>query len=399
MNYREEENLVTGKRTEQDRKVFQELAVSKRGLETRNLAVGYGKQIVIHNVELQVVPGKIVTLIGKNGSGKSTILKSIIGQLKPLGGSVVLCGKETAHMKEAEIAKELSMVMTERIQPELMTGKDVVATGRYPYTGRFGILSKEDWHAVDEAITLVHANDVENLEFSKLSDGQKQRIMLARAICQDTKVLVLDEPTSYLDMRYKLDILSSIRKLAHERGMAVIMSLHELDLAQKISDTIACVKGDRIDKVGAPEEIFSGDYVQTLYGVSEKSFHPLLGMMQLPANEGTPKVFVIGGGGAAIPVYYRLQRENIPFIAGILYENDIEYAVAKSLAANVVTTRAFFPIQEETIEAARQKIDFCEACICTIEEFGPYNEANEKLLSYAKETKKLLPVSKLDCIS
>lgn len=371
----------------------------KKGLETKQLTVGYGKKVVIHNVELCVVPGKILTLIGKNGSGKSTILKSIIGQLKPLGGSVILCGKETNHMKESDIAKELSMVMTEPVHPELMTCKDVVATGRYPYTGRFGILSKDDWRAVEEAITLVHANDVENLEFSKISDGQKQRIMLARAICQETNVLVLDEPTSYLDMRYKLDILSSIRRLAHERDMAVIMSLHELDLAQKVSDTIACVKGDKLDKVGAPEEIFTGDYVQNLYGVAEKSFHPLLGMMQLPSNEGAPKVFVIGGGGDAIPVYYRLQRENIPFVAGILYENDIEYAVAKSLASDVVAEQAFFPIKEETVQMAKEKMDSCEKCICTIEAFGPYNQANEELLSYAKKTKKLISVSKLDCIS
>ena len=113
----------------------------KKGLETKQLTVGYGKKVVIHNVELCVVPGKILTLIGKNGSGKSTILKSIIGQLKPLGGKVILCGKETNHMKESDIAKELSMVMTEPVHPELMTCKDVVATGRYPYTGRFGILS------------------------------------------------------------------------------------------------------------------------------------------------------------------------------------------------------------------------------------------------------------------
>lgn len=105
-----------------------------------------------------------------------------------------------------------------------------------------------------------------------MSDGQRQRLMLARAICQDTDILLLDEPTSYLDMGFKLDILANIRMLARERNLAIIMSLHELDLAQKVSDTIACVKGDHIDRIGTPEEIFSGDYVQQLYGVTETAF-------------------------------------------------------------------------------------------------------------------------------
>lgn len=111
---------------------------------------------------------------------------------------------------------------------------------------------------MDEAIALVHAGEVQQQDFRRISDGQRQRLMLARAICQDTQVLILDEPTSYLDMGFKLDILTTIRMLARKKNLAVIMSLHELDLAQKISDTIACVKGDRIDRVGTPEEIFPG---------------------------------------------------------------------------------------------------------------------------------------------
>ena len=223
---------------------------------TEHLAVGYDKMPLIKDVNLQVRPGEILTLIGPNGSGKSTILKTITRQLKQIGGTVYL-GKETMRgMGDNEVSRRLSMVMTERVRTELMSGREVVASGRYPYTGRLGILSPEDWEKVDEAIALVHAKEVQEQDFMKISDGQRQRLMLARAIAQDTKILVLDEPTSYLDMGFKLDILANIRLLARERNLAIVMSLHELDLAQKISDTIACVKGDRIDRIGTPEEIY-----------------------------------------------------------------------------------------------------------------------------------------------
>ena len=255
-------------------------------LTMRDLTVGYDRIPLIKNINLGVRPGEILTLIGPNGSGKSTILKTITKQLKTIGGSVFLGKESMRELTDSEISRHLSMVMTERIHTELLSGRDVVATGRYPYTGRLGILSQQDWKKVDEAIALVHAGEVQQQDFRRISDGQRQRLMLARAICQDTQVLILDEPTSYLDMGFKLDILTTIRMLARKKNLAVIMSLHELDLAQKISDTIACVKGDRIDRVGTPEEIFSGDYVQQLYGVKSRQFDPQTGQAFLERPEG-----------------------------------------------------------------------------------------------------------------
>ena len=236
-----------------------------------------------------------------------------------------------------------------------------------------------------------NAQDVQDQDFRKMSDGQRQRLMLARAICQDTDILLLDEPTSYLDMGFKLDILANIRMLARERNLAIIMSLHELDLAQKVSDTIACVKGDHIDRIGTPEEIFSGDYVQQLYGVTETAFDPVTGEVFLQGAKSEPKVFVIGGCGSGIAAYNRLQRENVPFVAGILQKNDLEYPTARALAAEVVSQKAFYPIEKAQIEEAKKWMEQCETCICTLpmEAFGPLNEANRELLEYAKEIGKL----------
>ena len=250
-------------------------------LKTDNLNAGYGKKIIVSGVSLEVKAGSVVTLIGPNGSGKSTVLKTITGQLKKLGGSVCVMGRDFESLSSAEAARHVSMVMTERIHPEYMTCRDVIATGRYPYTGRLGILGNEDWRAVDEAVSLVHAEDVADKDFNQVSDGQRQRVMLARAICQDTEIIVLDEPTSFLDMFYKLDLLKTIRFLAREKGKAIVMSLHELDLVKMIADTVVCVDGSKVLRTGSVAEIFTGSFIQRLYGVEDDEFDPVTASIHL----------------------------------------------------------------------------------------------------------------------
>lgn len=137
----------------------------------------------------------------------------------------------------------MAVVLTERVKTELMTCEDVVATGRYPYTGKFGLLGENDWAAVREAWSWYTSPNWPNRDFSQISDGQKQRVMLARAVCQQPELLILDEPTSFLDLRYKLEFLTILQQMSRSRHLTVILSLHELDLAGRISDKIACIKG------------------------------------------------------------------------------------------------------------------------------------------------------------
>ena len=170
-------------------------------LYTENLAVGYNGQPLIQDICLHLRRGEIMTLIGPNGSGKSTILRSVIRQISPLRGTVYLDGRPMDRMAALEVAKRLSVLMTDRIHPELMTCRDVAATGRYPYTGKLGLLTPPDWEKVDEALALVHGEELADRDFAQISDGQRQRVLLARALCQEPEVLVLDEPTSFLDIR------------------------------------------------------------------------------------------------------------------------------------------------------------------------------------------------------
>ena len=337
---------------------------------TENMTVGYGKTPLIRQIGIHVRAGEIVTLIGPNGAGKSTILRSVIRQLGLLEGTVYLDGMPMKGMGEREIAKRMSILMTERIHPELMTCEDVVGTGRYPYTGRMGLLTAEDRGKVREAMELVHAWDLASRDFSQISDGQKQRILLARAICQDPSVIVLDEPTSFLDIRHKLELLAILKKMVLEKQMTVIMSLHELDLAQKISDQVICVHGDHIEKYGAPEEIFTSDYIRKLYGITRGSYNAEFGCVEMEPPAGKPEVFVIGGNGSGIPVYRKLQRQGIPFVTGVLHTNDADYQVAKELAAKVITEKPFECISESAFEEALEFMGKCEKVYCPLKKTG-----------------------------
>ena len=272
-------------------------------VHTQNMTVGYDGVPLIRDIEIGVRRGEILTLIGPNGSGKSTILKSIIRQLKLLAGTVVLDGRSMAGLREGDIARRMAIVMTERIKAELMTCYDLVATGRYPYTGRLGLLTQEDHRIVQEALFTVHAQDFADRPFTAISDGQRQRLLLARAIAQEPEVIVLDEPTSFLDIRHKLELLEILKDLVRTRNVAVILSLHELDLAQKISDRVVCVANNAVDRYDTPENVFQSDYIEALYGMKSGSYNALFGSLEMGPVVGKPRIFVIGGGGSGIPVY------------------------------------------------------------------------------------------------
>lgn len=351
---------------------------------TKGMTVGYQGVPLIRDIEISLKQGEILTLIGPNGAGKSTILKSIVGQLKLVGGAAYLGGDLLEQMSGSELAKKMAVVFTERLRTEMMTCEDVVATGRYPYTGKFGILSEEDHRIAEEAMDLVHVTELRGQDFTKISDGQRQRVMLARAICQQPEIIILDEPTSYLDVKYKLEFLSVLQELKRKKKLSVIMSLHELDLAERISDKVLCVKGEYVEKFGAPEEIFVPGYVNRLFDIKAGNFDEVSGDVELEAPQGEPEIFVIAGGGSGRNVFRRLQREGIPFAAGILFENDLDYPVARALAVKTVSTAAFEPIPDERLEEAKRLIDQCGRVICCRENFGTLEQANRELCAYAR---------------
>ena len=357
--------------------------------QTRNLTVGYDGRPLIRDITIGVEKGEIVTLIGPNGAGKSTILKSITRQLKSIAGTVEIGRQELRRMTHRDLATRMAVVLTERMKPELMTCRDVVATGRYPYTGRLGLLTREDEAKVDAAMETVHALELSDRDFNAVSDGQRQRILLARAICQEPEIIVLDEPTSFLDVRHKLELLSILRRMTRRNGITVIMSLHEIDLAQKISDRILCVKGETIDRFGTPEEVFDEERIRELYDIRQGYFDPCFGSIELPRPEGEPEVMVISACGMGIPVYRALQKDDVPFSAGILYTNDVDYQLARLLAVEVIGERPFHEIGDEAFNRAMDRLRACRRVIDAGCEIGPCNRRMQALLDAARSMNKL----------
>ena len=353
--------------------------------ETSGLAVGYNGKTLIRDIDLALERGGILTLIGPNGSGKSTILKTIARQLAAIRGVVAVEGRDIAAMSAKELARRQAVVLTDRIRPELATAREIVSLGRYPYTNAVGRMTPEDRRIVARSLELVNAADLAQRDYMTLSDGQKQRVILARALAQQPDLLVLDEPTAYLDVKHKAELLSLLRELAENEGLTVIMSLHEIDLAAKASDLLLCVKGETAAAFGPPEQVLRECPAEALFGLEKGSYNAALGSIELEKPVGEPQVFVIGGAGAGIPVYRRLQRGRVPFAAGILFENDVDAYVAGSLASKLILSPAFEPVTEELFTEARGVMLACGSVIDAGASRGTLNEANARLALLAAE--------------
>lgn len=354
-------------------------------LKSENLKVGYSKKIVVEDINFELKRGEILCLLGPNGSGKSTILKSITDHLKLLGGSICVLEKELNCMKPKDRAKEISVVLTERIVPEMMTAGEIVTIGRYPHTNYFGNLSKQDMAIVEESIKIVNGQALRDKEFKSLSDGEKQRIMIARAICQEADTMVLDEPTSYLDIRYKIELLNILSKLSIEKKKTIIMSLHEIDLVSKIADKVILIKDGKIFRFGPPEEVITDEAIREAYNLDVGSFNTTLGNVELPKSIGVTRVFVVGGGERANILYRGLNKNNMSFFSGILFENDIAYNVSKALANETLVEESFVHIKEDKIAKAKDYINNCKYIIDIGESLQGINSGNGELLNFASE--------------
>ncbi len=258
-------------------KTMEQMPPSGRGQRIRKaqpvvsaerLCIGYGKTQVAGGISFSLEEGSILAVVGPNGSGKSTLLKTVAGFLSPLGGELYLEGSPAERMRRETKAKFLSVVTTDRPDVEWMKVWDVASSGRYPYTGKLGILSQEDKQIVTDALVRLEAEHLKDRYFRELSDGQKQRVMLAKSIAQRPRLLILDEPTSYLDIRYQLEFMQIASDLARRDGMALLMSIHELSAARTLADYVLTLKDGRMDRLGE-SSILTRSYIRELYNIPE----------------------------------------------------------------------------------------------------------------------------------
>ncbi len=241
-------------------------------LSASGLAIGYRPprqpaHVVVDGIQIELADGEFVCLVGPNGAGKSTLIRTIAAMQAPLAGRVLLRGLDIHRLPAAELARTVSVVLTERVGVGAMRAEALVALGRYPYTGWFGSLTQSDLEIVEWAIGAVRADALAGRDFSTLSDGERQKILIARALAQQPRLMVLDEPTAFLDLPRRVELMALLRSLAHETGQTMLMSTHDLDLALRTADRMWLLPHGGPLHAGAPEDlVLSGAFEQAFGG-------------------------------------------------------------------------------------------------------------------------------------
>jgi iron complex transport system ATP-binding protein len=209
-------------------------------LSTLNLSIGYqskkGANIISENLCLTFKEGKLISLVGANGIGKSTLLRTLTGIQKPLAGKVLLNDKNISSYHSIDLAQNLSLVLTEKLPPSNLTVFELIALGRQPYTNWLGKLSEVDLEKIKEAIVLTHTEHLINKKIHEISDGQLQIVLIARALAQDTALIILDEPTTHLDLHHKVSVFKLLKKLSKDTNKCILFSTHDIDLAIQLAD-------------------------------------------------------------------------------------------------------------------------------------------------------------------
>ena len=229
-------------------------------LTTKQLSIGYNKKILHQHLMLQLNAGEMVILMGPNGGGKSTLIRTLAGLQKPLSGTIQLNNHSVKKLSASQRAKHMAVVLTDPIYTQSITVKQLVEMGRFPHTNWTGRLTHKDNLQVEKAIEQVHLTHKANRYYAELSDGEKQRVMIAKALAQDTPIIFLDEPTAHLDLPNTIDVLLLLRSLAHQTGKAILLSTHELEIALQIADKLWLLTGQGVKK-GIPEDIILSDYL------------------------------------------------------------------------------------------------------------------------------------------
>jgi iron complex transport system ATP-binding protein len=244
-------------------------------LSTSNLSIGYQskkeKNTIAENLNLTFEEGKLISLVGGNGIGKSTLLRTITGIQKPLAGTVMLKEKEINNYESLALAQNLSLVLTEKLPPSNLSVFELIALGRQPYTNWLGKLSAEDLEKINQAITLTHVEHLIDKKHHEISDGQLQIVLIARALAQDTPLIILDEPTTHLDLFHKVSIFKLLKKLSQETNKCILFSTHDIDLAIQLSDEMIVMSESSVEQ-DQPCNLITKGIFNTLFKDSSITF-------------------------------------------------------------------------------------------------------------------------------
>ncbi len=353
-------------------------------LDMQGITFGYNRQPLLYEVHFQVRAGEMVGLLGPNGSGKTTLLRLISGVLRPQQGVVILDGRDTRLWGRREVARRVAVVPQEMHVPFAFTVEELVRLGRTPYVRLLGSHTKEDQSIVRGAL---QAADIETLAgriFNELSGGERQRVTVAMALAQRPALLLLDEPTSHLDIKYQIELLELVQKLNRETGVTVIAAMHDLNLAARYFPRLVLFQRGIVADA-TPAEVLEPHLLRRVYGINVQ-VGILRGAEHIsilpPGNDVVaddeqhaiqPRVHVMAGGGSGELLMRALADARIPFSAGALNIGDSDHTLALRLAQDVITEQPYSPISQAVLEEVRVRLTQVTVLILCPVPVGPGN--------------------------
>jgi iron complex transport system ATP-binding protein len=357
-------------------------------LRAEDLDVRYGDTRVLEAVSLAVNEGSFIGILGPNGCGKTTLLRTLSRILRPTSGTVSLDGKDISEYSVRDLATRLGAVPQETGVSFAFTAGEIVQMGRHPYLGPLSSLKEEDYAICRKAMEQTNTAHLADRFITEISGGERQRVLIARALAQQPKVLLLDEPTSHLDISHQIEILSIIRGLTP--NVTVIGVFHDLNLAACFCDRIVLMEKGRVVAAGVPAEVLTDETIRRVFGVGMMvRTHPLTGRPYLvprydaaPAGNGCAlHVHIVCGGGTGAETMYALSARGHRLTAGVLSANDSDCTTAEALGIDVLREPPFAPISPASLVSLVDILETTAAVVVTEMPVGPGNISNLRALT------------------
>ncbi|WOC11397.1 ABC transporter ATP-binding protein [Gordonia sp. MP11Mi] len=255
-------------------------------LSAEKIRLAYGDRVIVESLDLDVAPGQITSIVGANGCGKSTLLRALARLLSPSSGQVVLDGRDISSRRSRDVARMLGLLPQSPVAPEGITVSDLVGRGRHPHQKVLAPWNRHDYEAVADALDATGTADLADRPVDELSGGQRQRVWIAMALAQETEILLLDEPTTFLDLAHQVEVLDLLTDLRERRGTTIVMVLHDLNLAARYADRLVAMRSGSIHATGTPDEVMTVELVDEVFGLKSQ-------ILQDPVS-GKPAVMPIG---------------------------------------------------------------------------------------------------------
>lgn len=376
-------------------------------LDILGVRCGYGAHTVLEDLTFKIKQHDFVGIVGPNGSGKSTLLRTISRVLPPNQGQVLLAENDLYHLPARQVARKIAVVAQEQNLAYPFSVQEIIMMGRIPHLKRFQNEGLKDQEIVRKVMDLTDVSHLAHRPITELSGGEKQRVLIARALAQEPAILLLDEPTSSLDLNYQLEIMELLLQLHREQGLTIAMVLHDINLASQFCDSLLVVKAGKIYAAGAPRQIINADFIKEIYGcevhvqTQSSTGRPIviLNQSQSAGKRQTSGklVHVVGGGGLGKTLFQLLLDQGRPVSTGVVNIGDSDWLEAQRLGISMVEADPFCPVspaQSKQNEALMQQAEYI---ILAAVPFGPGNLPNLKsVLAQAQQGCQVIVVKHTD---